>query len=487
MRVRGWRQLYARIWLGWVMAVEHLVGVLPNGWEDMPLGAACARCGGGIQTGPFGSQLHASDYVPVGIPSIMPQNIGDNRVIEVGIARITPADAKRLSRYLVRTGDIVYSRRGDVERRALIRETEDGWLCGTGCLRVRFGDGDVDSLYASYYLGHPKVREWIVRHAHGATMPNLNTSILSALPFVVPPVDEQRAIAHILGTLDDKIELNRRMNETLEAIARAVFKSWFVDFDPVRAKASGEPPESICRRLRLTPDLLALFPDRLVDSELGEIPEGWEVKPLVNLSEKISKGTTPTKQDIASATDVPCIPFIKVKDINDRGEVMQDGLELIPESVHKGALKRSILEAGDILFSIAGTIGRIAVVEPDLANSNTNQAVAFVRLKDNAAHLGLCLQHLQSDRIQEAATASVVQAVQANVSLASLGAFKIVVPEAGVLELWNQTFGGLFRKTRICAAESRTLAAFRDTLLPKLLSGELRAPDAECAQGAMAV
>ncbi|MEX2124624.1 MAG: restriction endonuclease subunit S [Woeseia sp.] len=189
------------------MAVEELVGSIPDGWAYTTLGAACERDGGNIQTGPFGSQLHAADYVPVGIPSIMPQNIGDNRIVEDGIARITPADAKRLSRYLVRRGDIVYSRRGDVERRALVREHEDGWLCGTGCLRVRFGEQGANPRYASYYLGHPSVREWIVRHAHGATMANLNTSILSSCPFVVPPPGGQRAIAHILGTLDDKMEL----------------------------------------------------------------------------------------------------------------------------------------------------------------------------------------------------------------------------------------------------------------------------------------
>ncbi|MEX2431000.1 MAG: restriction endonuclease subunit S, partial [Dehalococcoidia bacterium] len=207
------------------MGDDCLLGPVPEHWEHTRLGEACRRTGGDIQTGPFGSQLHASDYVEDGIPSVMPQNIGDNRIIEAGIARITTVDAERLARYRVRPGDIVYSRRGDVEKRALVREAEDGWLCGTGCLRVRFGGGGVDPLYASYYLGHPSVREWIVRHAHGATMPNLNTTILSALPFVSPPLPEQRAIAHILGTLDDKIELNRRMNETLEAMARALFKS----------------------------------------------------------------------------------------------------------------------------------------------------------------------------------------------------------------------------------------------------------------------
>src|SRR5439155_17974082 len=131
----------------------------------------------------------------------------------------------------------------------------------------------VDPGFAAYYLGDGRVREWIVRHAHGATMPNLNTAILSGLPFVVPPPNEQRAIAHVLGTLDDKIELNRRMNETLEAMARALFKSWFVDFDPVRAKADGRDPG-------LPAHVADLFPDRFADSELGQIPAGWDTAPL---------------------------------------------------------------------------------------------------------------------------------------------------------------------------------------------------------------
>lgn len=257
--------------------VESLFSCLPLHWKVTTLGECCTTSGGNIQTGPFGSQLHASDYVAFGIPSIMPQNIGDNRVFTEGIARITPEDAARLSRYLVQTGDIVYSRRGDVERRALIRAEEDGWLCGTGCLRVRFGNSEVDPLYASYYLGHPSVRGWIVRHAVGATMPNLNTSILSALPFVIPPLSEQKAIAHILGTLDDKIELNREMNQTLEAMARAIFKSWFVDFDPVRAKMEGRQPAG------MDAATAELFPDEFEESALGMIPKGWKVIKLGNL------------------------------------------------------------------------------------------------------------------------------------------------------------------------------------------------------------
>lgn len=134
---------------------HELFDSLPSHWETMTLGEACAKGGGNVQTGLFGSQLHASDYVPVGIPFVMPQNIGDNRILTDGVARITSADVERLSRYILQKGDIIYSRRGDVERRALVRDEEDGWMCGSGCLRVRFGYGFIDPLYASYYLGHP--------------------------------------------------------------------------------------------------------------------------------------------------------------------------------------------------------------------------------------------------------------------------------------------------------------------------------------------
>lgn len=189
------------------------------------LGALCAEGGGGIQTGPFGSQLHASDYVAHGVPSVMPQNIGDNVIREEGIARIREADAQRLAKYRMRNGDIVYSRRGDVEKRALVRDANEGWLCGTGCLRVRLGDGsEHDPKFVSYLLGTEESRAWIVRHAVGATMPNLNTSILSAVPLEVPVPSEQQAIAQVLGALDDKIAANTKIAATAEALGEAYFR-----------------------------------------------------------------------------------------------------------------------------------------------------------------------------------------------------------------------------------------------------------------------
>lgn len=195
-------------------------------WRATTLGDLCAEGGGGIQTGPFGSQLHASDYVEVGTPVVMPQNIRDNYVEVDGIARVAEEEVERLQRHQLEPGDIVYSRRGDVERRALIRPENAGWLCGTGCLRVRLGAGGAhDSAFVSYALGLKSTREWIVRHAVGATMLNLNTSILSAVPLRVPDMDEQRAIAEVLGALDDKIAANTRQAATTRDLMVALASS----------------------------------------------------------------------------------------------------------------------------------------------------------------------------------------------------------------------------------------------------------------------
>ncbi|MFJ7020422.1 restriction endonuclease subunit S [Streptomyces sp. NPDC101117] len=209
------RTVMAALWdRGGITSLARSDTAVPRDWVRTTLGSLCASGGGAIQTGPFGSQLHASDYVDSGIPSVMPQNIGDNVVSENGIARITPADAERLSKYLLSEGDIVYSRRGDVKRRALVRKYEAGWLCGTGCLRVRAGSA-VNSLFLSYYLGEREIQDWIAQHAVGATMPNLNTAILGSVPVVLPPNEEMRRVSERLAGLDATTAHLQHENRTL--------------------------------------------------------------------------------------------------------------------------------------------------------------------------------------------------------------------------------------------------------------------------------
>jgi type I restriction enzyme S subunit len=202
---------------------DSVLGEVPSDWLVSTVGVVFKEFNGRIQTGPFGSQLHASDYVEDGIPTVMPANIGDNRIIEKGISRIRSEDVERLKRHKLQSGDIVFSRRGDVERRSLVRDHEVGWLCGTGCLLVRPPSGNVDSAFLSHWFGHPVIRTWLTQHAIGATMLNLNTEILSSVPLVLPPLKEQLAIAEVLGAIDDKIESNHRLQLLLDAVIEAEY------------------------------------------------------------------------------------------------------------------------------------------------------------------------------------------------------------------------------------------------------------------------
>src|ERR1051326_807792 len=440
------------------MVADELFGHLPRDWRYTTLGAACEEGGGDIQTGPFGSQLHASDYVLDGVPSIMPQNIGDNRIIEEGIARVSLGDAERLSRYLVRKGDIVYSRRGDVEKRALVREHEDGWLCGTGCLRVRFGQGDVDPRYASFYLGHPIVREWIVRHAHGATMPNLNTSILSRCPFVIPPAADQSAFANILSAFDDRIELNRRINETLEAMTRALFKSWFVDFDPVRCKAERQD-------IALPRHIADLFPDALEQTESGEIPKGWRLSPVYGIAAFINGAAY---RDFEPNQQRKGLPIIKIAELKN-GVTAQTAFSdaEMPEKYR--------IDKRDILFSWSGN--------PDTSIDTfvwargpgwLNQHI-FRVIPPNEEARAFVLMTLRDLRPVFAEIARNKQTTGlGHVTAADLKRLRVAYPPKSVLREWNRIVEPLLERSFLLQLECCTLTSVRDVLLPKILSGELQ-------------
>jgi type I restriction enzyme S subunit len=305
----------------------------------------------------------------------------------------------------------------------------------------------------------------------GATRPALTKAMIEGLDIPAPQLPEQKAIAHILGTLDDKIELNRRMNATLEAMARALFQSWFVDFDPVRAKLDGRKPAG------LDAATAALFPTHFQDSPLGQIPQGWEVKSLSEITTLITKGTTPTQEDMASAPDTDAqINYVRVNSIEEDGSIIFDKLTKIPLSVHAGVLKRSILRANDVLYTIAGTIGRITTAEDWVLPANTNQAVAIIRPKPTipSSFLVLTMRH---EIFREELHNNIVHAVQANLSLGMLSKARAVVPPEDVLLKMFKPIDDIMSQISANRAQSRTLATIRDALLPKLLSGELSVKD----------
>jgi len=301
------------------------------------------------------------------------------------------------------------------------------------------------------------------------TMGHVTKKDLQGIRVRIPPLQEQRAIAHILGTLDDKIELNRRMSETLEAMARALFKAWFVDFEPVRAKMEGR-----WQRGQSLPGLPAhlydLFPDRLVDSELGEIPEGWEVARVDDLCARVENGGTPRRMEPIYWGG--SIPWFKTGELTD-GPLLASEETITEEGLSSSSCK--LWPIGTILIALyaSPTVGRLGILEVPAA---ANQACSALLARPEYGNLFLFYTLLATrERLQQIA----VGAAQQNISQQAVRDHKVIVPPAAIARAFHDSAEALYRRRVGLISESRTLAALRDALLPKLIRGEIRVKDAD--------
>ncbi|MFZ1403481.1 MAG: restriction endonuclease subunit S [Anaerolineae bacterium] len=299
------------------------------------------------------------------------------------------------------------------------------------------GNSEADTRFLMYALTGADISGYLT----GSTMPKLTQGNMNRIPILTPPLSEQRAIAHILGTLDDKIELNRRMNETLEAMARALFKSWFVDFDPVRAKAAGRDPG-------LPKPLADLFPDSFEGSALGEIPKGWEVKKLGDLLE-LAYGKALKAEDRQEG-DVPVY--------GSNGQVGWHNARLV---VGPG-----------IVVGRKGNPGIATWVATDFFPIDTT---FYVLPKASCQSLEFLFHMLRTHDLASLGADSAVPGLNRNLATMS----NQVLPPAELLGHFERFAGELSPRVNCGNEESRTLAALRDTLLPKLISGELQVGDVE--------
>ncbi len=389
----------------------------------------------GVQTGPFGSQLHKEDYVLVGTPIITVEHLGENRILHEDIPLVSDEDKQRLHKYTLRKGDIVFSRVGSVDRRALVTGAEDGWLFSGRCLRVRPNPGRINPSYLSYFFGLPSFKEHIRAIAVGATMPSLNTEILSNILIPHPrELTEQQAIACILGALDDKIELNRRMNETLEQIAQAIFKSWFVD-----AVKDG-------------------------------LPEGWREVSILDFADLLSGGTP--KTEVPEYWDGD-IPWVSAKDVTkaQNSFVLSTERQITKAGVENSATK--VLPAVTTVVSARGTVGNHCLLGREMAMNQTNYGL---RAKDNRSHYFVFfnVSHLVEELRQQA-----YGTIFDTITTRTFQHTKIVRPPDLLIQRFEAIASSMMTKVLINLQESETLTALRDALLPKLISGKVRVPDAE--------
>jgi type I restriction enzyme S subunit len=321
---------------------------------------------------------------------------------------------------------------------------------------------EIDPLYLAYVLRamKPELLSMVELAGHGTG--RLPTDRLKGLEIPLPDKGEQRVIAYILGTLDDKIELNRRMNETLEAMVRALFKSWFVDFDPVRAKMEGR-----WQRGQSLPGLPAhlydLFPDRLVDSELGEIPAGWEVKSL----DEIARFLNGLALQRYPPTDEQWLPVIKIAQLRAGNTIGADRASADIEADY-------IVQDGDLLFSWSGSLECVLWAGGRGALNQHLFKVTSDRFPRWLCYLGIH-HHLDEFRYIAAGKATTMGHIQRH----HLSEAKLPVPQQELLRAMDLVFQPIVESIWHRAVQSRNLATLRDALLPKLISGELRIEEAE--------
>ena len=331
------------------------------------------------------------------------------------------------------------------------------------------GNGRATTKFLNYVLAVTDISGYLT----GSTMPKLTQGNMNRIQVVAPPLEVQDAIASILGALDDKIELNCRINATLESLARAIFKSWFVDFDPVRMKSEGrmvksESSDSAPSPFTLPPSLFNLFPSSFQDSELGQIPKGWEVGTVRDLCERVENGGTP-KRKIDEYWEPHEIPWLT------SGEVRQAFIIGTENFISKEGLENSSAKLWPPNTTVVALYGATAAFATLLGvEVSANQACcALIPNPESVAFNLLTLQD-SFDRLLQQARGS----AQQNLSQSIVADLKTLVPPNQILEEFNRRVMPLFEQCIHNERESLTLSTLRDTLLPKLLSGELPVPAA---------
>jgi len=392
---------------------------------------------------------------------IRSQNVYNDGFHHEGLAYIGEGHAAELENVEVLKDDVLLNITGDSVARACQVDPEVlPARVNQHVAIIRPDPGKLDPRFLRYFLVSPMMQSKLLSWAgSGGTRNALTKSMIESFDVPAPEdIEEQRAIAYVLGTLDDKIELSRRMNETLEAMARALFKSWFVDFDPVRANAEGRAPD-------LPAGVAELFPDQLNDSELGEIPSGWTTGSILEQATLLSGGTPKTdRNDYWHGS----ISWASAKDVSQCGEMF---LITTERSITQRGLEESATQLVPAFCSVVvargATTGRMVIFGREMAMNQTCYALAS---RTNTPFVLHCQLRQRMDDLVHAAHGSVFDTI----TTSTFNTTRFVLPPARVLAEFEKLLSPLFGRILTNSEECLTLANLRDALLPKLISGEVR-------------
>lgn len=398
-----------------------------------------------------------------GVPMVRVNNFQGHSLNLAEVMRISPEVEAKYVRTRIQKGDVLITVVGSVGQVAIVPSDLEGWNIARAVAMVRPKDSEL-SRWIALVLRSPDAQYRLGVAANTTVQITVNLKDLRQLQIPFPEKSERNAIAHILGTLDDKIELNRKQNETLEAMARALFKAWFVDFEPVRAKMEGR-----WQRGQSLPGLPAhlydLFPDRLVESELGEIPEEWRVGSSSDAVEIIGGGTPKTSVSEYWNGEIPWFSVVDTPAASDVFVVQTE--KSITQAGLNGSSARLITK-GTTIISARGTVGNLAIAGCDMT---FNQSCYALRGKNGS---GIYFVFLSAQRMVEQLKAMAHGSVFSTITRQTFEAVRAVLPPENVLQQFEKNAAGLLDPILVNVNESRSLAQLRDTLLPKLISGELR-------------
>ncbi|MEZ8350805.1 restriction endonuclease subunit S [Vibrio splendidus] len=419
-------------------------------WEQALLGELIAAGDAVLQTGPFGTALKAEEYTETGVPLISVREIREGFIqLEDITPRVDSAVTARLPKFVLQEGDIVFARKGGVERNALITEREKGWFVGSDGIYLRLSK-KYDAKYFSYVMRSPQVKAWLLKNCEGTTMPSLNQKILARVPIFLPSKIQQEKIADLLFQYDEKITINNQINQTLEKMAQTLFKSWFVDFDPVKAKMNGEQPKG------MDTATASLFPEKLVESELGLIPEGWDVGTLSDVAKYCSARTN---------TDT-----ISLENYISTENMLAEKKGVTAASKLPTAKTVAAYKSGDILVSnIRPYFKKIWLAEG--SGGRSNDVLGFESVSENTDSYLMNL--LYQDTFFEYMTRTSKGAKMPRGDKTAIMNWEMAVPPVELREAFSAIVDKFYQLIPQNRAQNATLESLRDTLLPKLLSGEI--------------
>ena len=426
-------------------------------WPVATIGELSSHDDGAIAIGPFGSSMKADTYTQTGVPVVRGNNLTGRPGFFGDFVFVSEATASRFVRCLAKPGDLVFPHRGAIGKVGLVvKQGFDHWMLSTSMMKLRPDPKKLNSSFAFYFFRSPLGRHQLLKNASQVGTPGIGQPLASlrACELALPPLDDQLTIAGVLGPLDEKIEQNRRTARALERLARAIFRAWFVDFEPVKAKAAGAASFP-----SLSQPVFDALPTRFVDSEIGPVPEGWEVKPIAMIATFLNGLALQKYPPRGDGDDLRVIKIAELRKGSAEGASWANG----------DVAEQYVIGDRDLLFSWSGTLeaefwfgGKGALNQHlfKVTSSHFPSWFCFLWIR----------QHLPWFR----AIASSKATTMGHIKRGHLQETPVVVPPNEVLHEANEVIGPIYDLFGQLMIESRKLAAMRDVLLPKLLSGEVR-------------